>query len=390
MSEQEYDEVIRHNLNEGKRKNGAKELLSKIWNLIKETDSKELTTDELFQKIGITQEQFEEAHKSLTKSTNVVLKRSPKEAWVNQYNPQLLSCWNANMDIQYVTDAYACVVYIVSYISKAEREISQVLDCTQREARDGNMEAKSAMKKLGAAYLHQREVSAQEASFRVCSLQLKGCSRKVQFIPVGENPVRMSLPLSVLKKKSEGDDEIWMSSLIEKYRARPLSDEFNSMCLATFCSEYRVLAKSQTNVKNPRSPIHALQNDMGYIQKRSLTENAVIRYPRFSAQVFPEKYYHSILQLFFPHRSVDEFKSKDGYEHFYRRAGVKEIVDRNHSYFEKDVDLLDRAEEVLENCGFQENAWSQICPESEVERLECETEKRKVKTMNWNCEYQIY
>ena len=169
MSEQEYDEVIRHNLNEGKRKNGAKELLSKIWNLIKETDSKELTTDELFQKLGITQEQFEEAHKSLTKSTNVVLKRSPKEAWVNQYNPQLLSCWNANMDIQYVTDAYACVVYIVSYISKAEREISQVLDCTQREARDGNMEAKSAMKKLETAYLHQREVSAQEASFRVCS-----------------------------------------------------------------------------------------------------------------------------------------------------------------------------------------------------------------------------
>lgn len=115
------------------------------------------------------------------------------------------------------------------------------------------------MKRLGAAYLHHIEVSGQETAFRVCSLQLKGCSRKVQFIPVGENPVRMSLHLSVLKKKSEADGEIWMSSLTEKYRARPLSNEFVSMCLATLCYEYRILAQSQTNVKNPRSPIHALQ-----------------------------------------------------------------------------------------------------------------------------------
>lgn len=54
------------------------------------------------------------------------------------------------------------------------------------------LEAATARKRLGAAYLNHIEVSAQETAFRVCSLQLKGCSRKVQFIPVGGNPVRMS------------------------------------------------------------------------------------------------------------------------------------------------------------------------------------------------------
>ncbi len=58
----------------------------------------------------------------MTKKTNVVLKRKPSDVWVNQYNKDLLRCWNANMDIQFVVDAYSCIVYIISYISKAERE----------------------------------------------------------------------------------------------------------------------------------------------------------------------------------------------------------------------------------------------------------------------------
>lgn len=388
MSEEEYNKVIRHNIEETNRKDRSKELLSRIWNFIKENDSKEMVAEELFQTLGITQEQFEEANNSLTKSTSVVLKRNRRESWINQYNAQLLSCWNANMDIQYITDAYACVVYIVSYISKAEREMSQILDCTQREARDGNHEARTAMKKLGAAYLHHREVSAQEAAFRVCNLQLKGCSRKVQFIPLGENPIRMSLPLKVLEKKSDADEEIWMSSLTDKYCARPISNEFDSMCLAAFCSEYRVLASSQVS-KNPRSPIHSLQKNLGYIQKRTLTEKAVIRYPRFSPDKAPEKYYFNILQLFCPHRSIEEFKSKNTYEEFYNSPGVKKTVEINQSSFEKDIDVLEKAEETLENGVFQENAWSQICPETEVERLECISEKKTQETDENELELQV-
>lgn len=117
-----------------------------------------------FESIGITQELFEEAYKTLTKKTSVVLKRRPCDVWVNQYNRDLLRCWNANMDIQFVVDAYSCIVYIVLSISKSEREMGLLLQCAQKEAlSDTNMDAKKALKQLGSVYFFDREVSAQES-----------------------------------------------------------------------------------------------------------------------------------------------------------------------------------------------------------------------------------
>jgi len=249
MSPEEREKAMQHNSGQDRMSNNdAKNILASIWEKINEENNKVTTVEEIFVQLGITQSRFEEAFNTLTKSKKIVLRRESKDIWINQFNCHLLQCWNANMDIQYVTDAYACVVYIVSYISKAEREMSQLLDHAQTEAKEGNADAQQAMKKLGRVYLHHREVSAQEAVYRVCGLRLKESSRKVQFIPVGDNPVRMSLPLAVIQKKSPDDSsDIWMTSLLDKYKGRPNTDEFEYICLATFCSEYRVLASSQVS-----------------------------------------------------------------------------------------------------------------------------------------------
>jgi len=106
-----------------------------------------------------------------------------------------LRAWQGNMDIQYVTDANSVVVYIISYITQAEQEMGMLLQRAQNEARNGNLEARSSLKMLGSVYLHNREVSAQEAVYRLTGMHLKECSRKVQFIPIGTDPVKMSLPL---------------------------------------------------------------------------------------------------------------------------------------------------------------------------------------------------
>lgn len=106
------------------------------------------------------------------------------------------------MDIQFVLDPFSCIVYIVSYISKAEREMGMLLKQTKIEAEEGNLNARDTMKRIGSAYLHHREVSAQEAVYRVCNLKMKECSRKVVFVPVGDNPTRLSKPLSQMKKKN--------------------------------------------------------------------------------------------------------------------------------------------------------------------------------------------
>ena len=46
---------------------------------------------------------------------------------MNNYNPACLSAWRANMDIQFVVDVYACAVYMVTYISKVQKGMSELL-----------------------------------------------------------------------------------------------------------------------------------------------------------------------------------------------------------------------------------------------------------------------
>ena len=46
---------------------------------------------------------------------------------MNCYSPAVLRTWQANMDIQYVINAYACVMYIASYDLKAEKGMGELL-----------------------------------------------------------------------------------------------------------------------------------------------------------------------------------------------------------------------------------------------------------------------
>lgn len=267
----------------------AKEILQRVWNEMQNEENESRTVNQIFSDLGISQEQYENAHKSLTNKRSIVLQRNTADLWINQYNPCLLKCWNANMDIQFVLDPFSCIVYIISYISKSEREMGMILKQTKIEAEEGNRSARETLKKIGSAYLNHREVSTQEAVYRVCNLKMKECSRKVVFVPVGENPTRLTKPLSQLKRKEHEDiasgenydeeNDIWMTNIVERYENRPETDHFETMCLAEFCSEYRVLAKSQIP-KTANDNVFKLQNSKGYIQKRTRTKPAIIRYPR--------------------------------------------------------------------------------------------------------------
>lgn len=44
---------------------------------------------------------------------------------INNYNSHVLKVWGANMNIQYVVDPYACVMYIASYMVKGERSMAE-------------------------------------------------------------------------------------------------------------------------------------------------------------------------------------------------------------------------------------------------------------------------
>ena len=40
---------------------------------------------------------------------------------INNYNPTLMKGWQANLDLQYVTNVYSCIMYVASYISKRKK-----------------------------------------------------------------------------------------------------------------------------------------------------------------------------------------------------------------------------------------------------------------------------
>lgn len=372
------------------KKANSQNTLQKLWNVLQNDEIENMTTQNLFKKAGVTQEEFEEASNIITKRTNITLQRQPRDVWTNQYNPDLLRCWNANMDIQFITDPYSCVMYIISYISKAEREMGLVLETARKEAAEGNCDAQQTMKKIGAAYFRQREVSSQEAAYRVCGLHLKEFSRKVQFVPTGENQVKMSLPLNVIRMKADQleDENIWMTSLYDRYKARPVTSDFDSLCYASFSSEYRVLSTSQLPKNPTKCNVHKLQDNLGYIKKRSRTDDAVIRYPRFSLEKNPELYYQSLLQLFLPHRTENQLKPNQfkTYEEMYLNGAVvlqqteepqsvQAIIHNNQRKFERNAEALHEAEEMINMQGPLQDAWALIAPESEVQRLEDELEK---------------
>ena len=107
-----------------------------------------------------------------------------------------------------------------------------------------------------------------------------------------------------------------------------------------------------------------------------------MRYPRFSPTRDPEKYFHSLLQLFLPHYEEYHLKPSqfDTYEHFYKNGAVKcggnfqrvqSIVDDNKAVFEIESDAIDQAKQLLEDNIDLEDAWAQLCPETERERLRC-------------------
>ena len=61
------------------------------------------------------------------KGKSIVYRRQPQEVNINSYNPVVSKAWQAKMDLQFDCNLYACIHYIISYVTKDEREMEQGL-----------------------------------------------------------------------------------------------------------------------------------------------------------------------------------------------------------------------------------------------------------------------
>ena len=132
----------------------------------------DVTFEQMLINLDITEQNYYLAIRSNPNSPTIFLKRNPNELRVNNYNSACLNAWRANMDIQFVLDVYACAMYIVSYISKAQKGMSQILQQACEEAKKGNCSIKQQVRDIGNKFLNSVEISPQEAVYIVLQLPI--------------------------------------------------------------------------------------------------------------------------------------------------------------------------------------------------------------------------
>ena len=57
------------------------------------------------------------------------------------------------MDVKFVLDVHACAMYIVSYLPKAQKGMSQLLQRACEESRNGNSSVKQQVRDIGNEFL---------------------------------------------------------------------------------------------------------------------------------------------------------------------------------------------------------------------------------------------
>ena len=374
----------------------AKDRLAKMYDLLGSDTQVGNTIDETVTAAGFHDyTDFVAALSLLSSKASVIMARDTKDVWVNNYNAALLRAWGANIDLQFVLDPYSCIMYILSYISKSEHELGEILRNAQLELReiDGNLDLKKEMRKLGSVYFQNREVSVQEAVLRTVSIPLKRCSRDTVFLATDDKATRLSKPLQQIQREAANNHDskdIWLPSRYERYKARPQGiEEFDTMCQASFAAYFCVLSKPEAEaaIRKNNPNVYKLQSDLGYVRRRTKSEGAIIRYPRFSRTRDPESYYQGQLKLYLPHRAHVQLKPEgfDSFENFYDTGSVKlssvsplqsvkSIVTENKTKFEQNSQAIEQALEQLQEASNLEDAWANIAPETEQARLEHEAQ----------------
>ena len=74
----------------------------------------DIAFETFLEKLKLAEDQHLKAIRYSLKRPTLFLKKSPFEIRKNNYNPNLLKPWRANIDLQFVLDPYACAVYILS------------------------------------------------------------------------------------------------------------------------------------------------------------------------------------------------------------------------------------------------------------------------------------
>ncbi|XP_060573123.1 uncharacterized protein LOC132731041 [Ruditapes philippinarum] len=327
--------------------------------------------------------------RSSLNSPKVFLKRNPSEIRVNLYNDVVLKAWKANTDIQFVLDPYACAMYIVSYISKSQRGMSNLMYAAAKEARNGNLDIKRQVRHIGNVFSNSVEVSAQEAVYLVLQMPLTRSTRDVVFINTSVPNQRVQL----LKSKSALDElpadstDIMSDNIIKRYSKRPKA--LDNYCLADYVSQLEVIyPDDKEDISNSEQNDDEKHDEMSGdeyfddcqnicvlksgIKIRRRRNSKIIRYVRFNCKTDEENYYREKLLLFYPWRNEERDLLGHFATHKEKYESVQNAVNEKCACYEHHVDELELARNMAEE---EYNAYDEIAPGTQQEEAETAEEE---------------
>ena len=120
----------------------AQTVLAKVHKVIAYSHT-DKSLDEILVLASVTLDEYTKALEVSNKGNVVLLKRKSSECMVNNYNGPAMLAWQADMDLQYVLNAYACIMYVASYIMKTDRAMGVLLKHVASEARTKEPNQKS-------------------------------------------------------------------------------------------------------------------------------------------------------------------------------------------------------------------------------------------------------
>ena len=358
-------------------------------------EGEDITFEQLLINLKITEQNYYLAIQSSLGSPTIFLKRKPNELRVNNYNSACLSAWRANMDIQFALDVYACAMYIVSYISKAQKGMSQLLQRACDEARVGSSSIKQQVRDIGNQFLNAVEISAQEAVCIVLQLPMRKSSREVIFINTTppEERVQLLKPMNEIEEMDDDSEEVHSSGLLNRYIQRPASLENISLAdwAALYDSCQKPFMKKSKSTDVDKLPLETLDDDENnddelfdcaknntQVGKRGKPKQRlkprIIRSVWFNVKYQPEKHYRELIMLFTSWRNeeTDLICSSSSYQEHYLL--LKEKIEKQMLQYAVCSEDLHKIEQHLHNADYSDEHFDSIAPNTQNIELQDEGE----------------
>ena len=202
---------------------------------------------------------------------------------------------------------------------------------------------------------------------------------------------RVSLPKTnaALEKLNEDEDDVYMTSIHDRYAAHP--NALEDLCLAKFAVNYELQigrgkegdgeksiyddtddddgdAEVSCNPDCDITPLKLLlKNGLGEMQKWQ--KEAILHVTSFCQGTELENYYYSRLLLYLPWCSEEHLL--DGYETYQDHYNeVMELVEKNAKQFHLHNEIMDNAISHVAENGLPEIAWDAIAPMIEEDNLQ--------------------